>query len=129
MEGVLEWLRRLRRCCARLDPLILLAIMVTLWSDVSAAQTSGDQQCPKTRELVTTVWGGVVTLLVLSFDSWGTVKSLMDDESTLDKVKGWIVLLILAILNPGTMLLYLVECAAWSYDMMRRVPEFTIMSL
>ena len=78
MVVVLDWPRRLR-WCARLDRLILSAIVINLLSVVSAAaQTSGtcecDQQCPKTRELVTTVWGGAVTILVLSFDTWSTVK-------------------------------------------------------
>ena len=133
MEGVLEWLRRLR-CCARLDPLIFSAIMVSFWSDVYAAQTYGtcecDQQCPcpKTRELVTTVWGGVVTLFVLSFDSWGTLKALMVNDET-DKVLEWITLLIWTILNPVAMLFRLIECAAWSYHMRRRMPGFTVLSL
>ena len=74
MEGVLEWLRRLRYC-ARLDRLIFSAIMVSLWSDVFVAQTfetfECDQQCPKTRELVTAVWDGAFTLFVLSLDSGG----------------------------------------------------------
>ena len=131
MEGVLEWLRRLR-CCAHLDRLILSAIMLSLWSNVSAAQTSGtfecDQECPKTRELVTTVWGGVVTLFVLSFDSWGTLKALMVNDET-DKILEWITLLIWTILNPVAMLFRLVECAAWSYHMRRRMPGFTVLSL
>jgi hypothetical protein len=80
MKVVLEWLRRLR-WCARLDPLIFSAIGMSLLSFVSAAQTSGtcecDQQCPKTRELVTTVWGGAVTILVLSLDIWSAVKIMI----------------------------------------------------
>jgi hypothetical protein len=64
-----------------LDPLILSAIVMSLLSVVSAAQTSGtyewDQQCPQTRELVTTVWGGAVTILVLSLDIWSAVKIMI----------------------------------------------------
>ena len=74
MEVVLDRPRMLR-WCLRLDPLIFSAIVViSLLSVVSAAQTSGTCECPKTRELVTTVWGGAVTILVLSFDTWSTVK-------------------------------------------------------
>ena len=76
-----------------------------LWSGVSAAQTSGvcerDQHCPKTRELVTTVWGGDVTLFVLSFDFWGAVKAYMGDSaSTSNKVVKWITFFTRFILNP-----------------------------
>ena len=133
MEGVLEWLRRLR-CCARLDRLILSAIMLSLWSNVSAAQTSGtfecDQECPKTRELVTTVWGGVVTLFVLSLDIWGTLELLLpDDEETAFKVGAWITYHIWVIINPVPMLVYLVEFAVRSYHMRRTMPGFTVLSL
>ena len=132
MEGVLEWLRRLR-CRARLDPLIFTAIMVSFWSDVSAAQTSGtcecDQQCPKTRELVTTVWGGVVTLFVLYFNSWGKLKARMEgDVSTSKKVMDWILRFFVVISNPSTILFALVRMAVRNYHMRRRMPGFTVLS-
>ena len=132
MEGVFKWLRRLH-CCACLNPLIFTAIMVSLWSDVSAAQTSGtcecDQQCPKTRELVTTVWGGVVTLFVLYFNSWGTLKARMEgDVSISKKVMHWIVKFFVVISNPSALLFALVKMAVWNYHMRRRMPGFTVLS-
>jgi hypothetical protein len=30
---------------------------------------------------VTTIWGGAVTLFVLSFDSWGVVKTYLEDDA------------------------------------------------
>ena len=135
MKVVLEWLRRLR-WCARLDPLIFSAIVISLWSGVSAAQTSGvcecDQQCPKTRELVTTVWGGAVTLFVLSFDFWGAVKTSMGDSdyaSISNKVVTWITFSTLLGLNPLFLLCQLVKNAVWGYHMRRRMPGFTVFSL
>jgi hypothetical protein len=135
MKVVMDWLRRLW-WCARLDPLIFSAIVISLLSVVSAAQTSGtcecDQQSPQTRELVTTVWGGAVTILVLSFEIWSAMKPiLMDmeaDASTSEKVGRWFMWM--NVLNPliaGSGMF----CAAAQiiYNMRRRMPMFTVLSL
>jgi hypothetical protein len=124
MKVVLEWLRRLR-WCARLDPLILSAIVMSLLSVVSAAQTSGtyewDQQCPQTRKLVTTVWGGAVTILALSFDIWGAGKTLFSIPSAPSLTMG--------ILNPLIVLSTIIKFAASRYNRWRRMPGFTVLSL
>jgi len=117
-----------------LDPLIFSAIVISLLSVVSAAQTSGtcecDQQCPKTRELVTTIWGGVVTILVLSFDFCSAIKPEVTEagSSTSEKVKIWCVLLIVPILSPVLMLSAIIRSAACSYDTRRRMPGLTVKS-
>jgi hypothetical protein len=134
MKVVLEWLRRFR-WCARLDPLIFSAIMISLLSVVSGAQTSGtcecDQQCPKTRELVTTVWGGAVTILVLSFDMWSATKPFFMDAhaSTSEKVGNWCLLLTGPVLNPLMVLSEIIHSAAWRYYTRRRMRGFTVLSL
>ena len=140
MKVVLDWLCRL---CARFDPLTTLAVVITTWSSqllsrsdlyVPVPETSGiwecDQRCPKTRELVTTLWGGVVTLFVLCFDSWEFGNSLTgENPSTLDKVVVCFVSSITIILSPVVIFADLVWNAAWSYHMRRRMPGFTILSL
>ena len=133
MKVVLVWLRRLR-WCARLGPLILSAIVTSLLSVVSAAQTSGtcecDQQCSKTRELVTTVWGGAVTIFVLSFDVWSAMKPwVSNDASRSDKVAQWIALFLVGVLNPVLILFLTMNGVAWRYHMRRRMPGFTVLSL
>ena len=137
MKGGLEWPCKLR-WCARLDPLIFSAIIVSLWSVVYAAQTLGisecDQQCPKTRELVTTVWGGAVTLFVLSFDFWRTLKTLVyadndDSGRKFSEVVGTSSAAILFIINPVFMLLQIVVRVALRYQLRRRMPGFTVLSL
>jgi hypothetical protein len=134
MKVVLEWLRRLR-WCARLDPLILSAIVMSLMSVVSAAQTSGpsecDQQCPQTRELVTTVWGGVVTILAFSYVCWSVVKPefTQDHPSISGKVVIRCLLLIGPVLNPLLVLSAVIDNAVWSYNTRRRMPGFEVLSL
>lgn len=140
MKVVLDWLCRL---CARFDPLATLAVVITTWSSqllsrsdlfVPVPETSGiwecDQRCPKTRELVTTLWGGAVTLFMLSFDSWELGKSVMcEDRSTLDKVVVCFTIFLAISVTPVSMLGHLVEFAAWSYHMRRTMPGFTFLSL
>jgi hypothetical protein len=134
MKVVLEWLRRLR-WCARLDPMIFSAIVMSLLSVVSAAQTSGtcecDQQCPQTRELVTTVWGGAVTILVLSLDAWSAWKTEYLDAhvSTSEKVVLRCLLVMGPVLNPLIVLSTIIEFAAWRYYTRRIMPGFTVLSL
>ena len=134
MKGGLEWPRRLRWCVA-LDRLIFSAVVISLLSVVTAAQTSRtcecDQQCPKTRELVTTLWGGTVTFFVLSFDVWRTWKTILhfDFGRKFGQVWGEILGALLVIINPVFMLLLLIEYAAWRYHMRRRMPGSTVLSL
>jgi len=133
MKVVLEWLRRLR-WCARLDPVIFSTIVISLLSVVSAAQTSGtcecDQQCPQTRKLVTTVWGGAVTILALSKDIWGAGKTSITvaNASTSEEVGEWCMLLILEVLNPLIVLSSFIDFAAGRYEWGRRMPGFTVLS-
>ena len=131
MKVVLEWLRRLR-WCARLDPLLFSAIVMSLLSVVSAAQTSGtcecDQQSPKTRELVTTVWGGAVTILVLSFDTWSTVKQFTNTLTSRLFLQ-WFMFFIWGFFNPVLVLFMIVEFAAWRYYTRQRMRGFRVLSL
>jgi len=133
MKVVLEWLRRLR-WCARLDPLILSAIVMSLLSVVSAAQTSRtsecDQQCPQTRELVTTVWGGAVSIIVaFSSDTWKSTTYRDASGSTLQKVAMSCLLLLGPVLNPLLVLSTIINYAVWRYNTRRRMPGFTVWSL
>jgi hypothetical protein len=84
-----------------------------------------------TRELVTTVWGGAVTILVLSFDIWSTMKPILTEahSSTSVKVAEWCIVLIWAVLNPLIVFSKIIEFAAWRYYTKRRMPGFTALSL
>lgn len=125
MKNVLDCMRKLH-WDAGVDTLVFLSTVISLLSIVSASQTSGtcdcDQYCPKTRELVTTVWGGAVTLFVLSLDSLVVAKIIVNDDEV------WIFCSPLVILCPFFYIFRLVHWAVKSYDISRRMPEFTLWS-